>query len=429
MTSGYLTSITPDSFSGLIFGFEGVENVVVLLNGPTGCKFYHSATADHQTMRRLRFDPFQYPELWYFGQPRVPCTYLDKRDYVYGSRDKLTDAIAFIEEKMTADLLVIVNSPGEALIGDDLKQVAQAAQVSMPIVTVETPGYSRFIWDGYDMACQALIRQLLPEKVEKKTDPKKKVNLLGLSIFHNFHEGDRRELTRLLNLCGIEVNCALCCDSSLASIYALPGADLNVVLDPAYGLGSAKLLEERYGIPYIAQPQLPVGFTNTEALLRDICAALHCDPAPFLEESERARARAYLHIFRINAMTGLPKGARFAVHGTTAQCLGFCQFLVKYLGMIADSVSVLDEDDSALRTFLHQYDMEGALEKDIFQTSAQMVFADGNIIAKLKARHHQFSGVEINLPTMGYVDVIPKTHLGLQGSLLIVEEILNGLLY
>ena len=32
MTENYLTSITPDSFSGLIFGFEGVKNAVVLLN-------------------------------------------------------------------------------------------------------------------------------------------------------------------------------------------------------------------------------------------------------------------------------------------------------------------------------------------------------------------------------------------------------------
>lgn len=432
MTSGYLTSITPDSFSGLIFGFEGIENVVVLLNGPTGCKFYHSATADHQTMRQLRFDPFHYPELWYFGQPRVPCTYLDKRDYVYGSRDKLDDAIAFIEKEMTADLLVIVNSPGEALIGDDLKRAAQEARTSMPIVVVETPGYSRSVWDGFSMACRAVIEQLLPAvRPEKRNGGKKTVNLLGLSIFHNFHEGDRRELTRLLGLCGIEVNCALCCDSSLASIHRIPQADLNVVLDPAYGLETAKLLQERYGTPYVARPELPVGFANTEHWIQDICQALQCDAEPMLVESEKTRARAYLHIFRINAMTGLPKGAKFAIHGTAAQCLAYSTFFVRYLGMIADSVSLLNEDASAdeLRCFLRQYDMEAALDKEILHTDAQMVFADGNIIAKLKARKHEFSGVEINLPNMGYVDVIPKTHLGLSGSLLLVEEILNGLMY
>ena len=51
------------------------------------------------------------------------------------------------------------------------------------------------------------------------------------------------------------------------------------------------------------------------------------------------------------------------------------------------------------------------------------------MIAKLKARRHVFTGVEISLPMLGYIDVIPKTHLGLHGALLICEEIINGLLY
>ena len=97
MTENYLTSITPDSFSGLIFGFEGVKNAVVLLNGPTGCKYYHSSTVDNQCLCQSEFDPLNYSELWYFGQPRVPCTSIDKRDYVYGSRDKLTEALSFIK--------------------------------------------------------------------------------------------------------------------------------------------------------------------------------------------------------------------------------------------------------------------------------------------------------------------------------------------
>ena len=98
MTENYLTSITPDSFSGLIFGFEGVKNAVVLLNGPTGCKYYHSSTVDNQCLCQSEFDPLNYSELWYFGQPRVPCTSIDKRDYVYGSRDKLTEALSFIRK-------------------------------------------------------------------------------------------------------------------------------------------------------------------------------------------------------------------------------------------------------------------------------------------------------------------------------------------
>ena len=125
MTDRYLTSITPDSFSGLIFGFEGMQNTVVALNGPTGCKFYHSSVSDDQGLRQKEFDPLNYPLLYYFGQPRVPCTYLDKRDYIYGSRMKLEELLNFIKKESPADLLIVVNSPGAALIGDNLSQIVE----------------------------------------------------------------------------------------------------------------------------------------------------------------------------------------------------------------------------------------------------------------------------------------------------------------
>ena len=73
--------------------------------------------------------------------------------------------------------------------------------------------------------------------------------------------------------------------------------------------------------------------------------------------------------------------------------------------------------------------MSGALHKDILSADAELVFADGNIIAKLKAMHRDFSGIEIGLPSLGYTDVIPKTHLGLSGGLLLCEQIINGLMF
>ena len=112
MTESYLNDITPDSLSGLIFGFEGVRHSLTILNGPTGCKFYHSITVENQSLRKDDMDPLHYPEEWFFGQGRVPCTYLDKRDYVYGSDDKLSDAIKFILGRITPEILVIVNTPG-----------------------------------------------------------------------------------------------------------------------------------------------------------------------------------------------------------------------------------------------------------------------------------------------------------------------------
>ena len=116
---GYLSNITPDSFSGIILALEGVSRTVVLLNHPTGANFTIQPS-DNQSIRQFEFDPLNYPENGTSGTRF--CTYLDNSDYIYGSRDKLEEALTFLLDQLF-ELLCIVNSPGAALIGDDLKEL------------------------------------------------------------------------------------------------------------------------------------------------------------------------------------------------------------------------------------------------------------------------------------------------------------------
>ena len=329
-------------------------------------------------------------------------------------------------------MLVVLNSPGAALIGDNLTQIVRGKMGEFPTVIVESPGYSQSVWNGYAHACEELIAAFSRRR-EKKPEGKR-VNLLGLSIFQKNYRGDLEELERLLGLCGIGVNCALCCQCALEEIRALPEADLNVVVRPEYGLSSARLLEDTFGMPWLS-PGLPMGFRATEEWLKAICARLDCDPTPALLECERGRATAYLHISRVNSLTGMPKGVSFAVHGTCSECLGYVGVLAGYFGMRAETVCVLSgegetpEEMERLRALLRSRGMEEALERDILESRAALVFADANILAKLKLGHHRFTGIEIALPSFGYIDVIPKTHLGVRGALLLCESVLNGLLF
>ena len=419
MTENYLTSITPDSMSGLVFAFEGISKGLVLMNGPTGCKFYHSATSDNQMIRQPEFDPLEYPEFWYFGQPRVPSTFLDRRDYVYGSEDKLSEVIAFLEKEIDFDLLAIVNTPGAALIGDDIERIVrESSRDEKKIISIGSPGYSLPIWDGYMKACRTLLEKFARngKKLAGKT-----VNILGLSIFHRDFAGDKEELKRAFSLCGIDVNCFLCAGSSISEIENIPRADLNIVID-----------------------SLPVGFMAMEDLVSKVCDILGSDMSSYIEQSERARAKCFSHLSRIHTLTGRPKGVKFAVHGTLSQCLGYTDFITSYFGMSPDSISITETDalkdkirsasvlsaqETRLKDILKEYGSSEALEKNIFDTDSELVFADGQTIAMLRAKGKRFSGVEIALPSLGYIDVIEKSHLGMGGGLLLCEQILNGMLY
>ena len=58
--------LTPDGFVGAILAVEGIRDAAVLLNGPTGCKFYHGAVSDAQLPRESSMDPMQFSEEFYF---------------------------------------------------------------------------------------------------------------------------------------------------------------------------------------------------------------------------------------------------------------------------------------------------------------------------------------------------------------------------
>ena len=240
------------------------------------------------------------------------------------------------------------------------------------------------------------------------------------------------------------MNCFLCAGSSISEIENIPRADLNIVIDSLYGLDSAEFLSARFDMPYIVCDGLPVGFRAMEELVSKVCDILRSDMGSYIEQSERARAKCFSHLSRIHTLTGRPKGVKFAVHGTLSQCLGYTDFITSYFGMSPNSISITETDalkdkirssselsmqETKLKDILKKYGSSEALERNIFDTDAELVFADGQTIAMLRAKGKRFSGIEIALPSLGYIDVIEKSQLGMGGGLLLCEQILNCMLY
>ena len=410
-----IESISPDSITGMIFALEGMQNTVVLLNGPMGCRFYHSTTSQFLAIRPVLYlpddesgnrVPVDYNNLndWFFRQERIPCTYLDGYDYVYSTRDKVSRAIDYIAANVDFDIIAIINSPGAALIGDNLLEIAREKLGKRRVVMLESSGYSLDFSSGYSDALLAMLKQVGAPAWEaegrKKNDQgKRKINLLGLSIWHRNIQGDIDELKRMFAMCGIEVNAIPCAGCSFEELKSLPEADLNVVLYPETGLESAKYLKETLGTPYYQCEYLPIGFNAYEKMIFDICDILDCSFDEFRTESEKARALAWYKIREINQAYGKPKGVRFYVDGDASVAASYTAFLRDYLGM------------------------EPSPAED-----AELVFSNANVITELMLRNKVFCGIEISLPGMGYTDLLPKTHMGIKGCLFLIEQVLNGLM-
>ena len=399
----------------MIFALEGMGNTVVLLNGPMGCRFYHSTTSRYLMIRPVLYlpdgpdgekAPVDYNTLndWFFRQERVPCTYLDGYDYVYSTKDKVSAAIDYITANIDFDIICIINSPGAALIGDNLLELAREKLGNKRVVMLESSGYSLDLEYGLSYGMLSLMKQVgapLWEGKDRKVSGKEKrlVNILGPYIWHRYIQGDLDEIKRILDLCGIEVNAVPCAGCSFEEFERIPEADLNVVLYPESGLESAEYLKELLGMPYYLCETLPIGFSAAEKMIGDICKILGCSDEAFMEESQKARALAWYKIRDISQAYGKPRGVRFFVSGGSSLEKAYTEFLRDYLGM--------EPSDAE---------------------HAELVFSDANVISELMLKNKTFCGIEISLPGMGYTDLVPKTHLGIKGSLFLIEQVLNGLM-
>jgi nitrogenase molybdenum-iron protein alpha/beta subunit len=421
-------NIAPDSLSGAIFAVEGVEDACVVLNGPTGCKFYHSAISDAQYIRSLTFHPSEYSERFHFGQARIPSTFLDAHDYVFGSREKVSEILRLLVKKPYG-LIAVINSPGAALIGDDIERLLAREAGGIPSFALESTGYSGYFGTGYQTALMKVFDAIepAPRKIRKN-----RVNLLGLSIYQKHFASNRRALEDLLKVCGIEVIAAPGASDSVETLRRIGEGALNVVVYPEYGLKIAEKLEKDYGIPSLCLAEgPPIGFDATEAFVRRVARALGVDPRGAEERIGRARARAYLYLARYSSLLGLPKGALFSIKAEASVAYALTQWLCGYLGMLPAAISVLPEAEndfaSKLETFLDRICRRDALRNPILDTPTHIVFADGNTISGLKLSGQKCCGVEIALPTLGYLDITEKHILGEHGALFLLEQILNGL--
>jgi nitrogenase molybdenum-iron protein alpha/beta subunit len=430
MMNFYTENIVPDSLSGALFAVEGIKDACTILNGPTGCKFYHSAISDSQFMRQATYSPLEYTE-GFFGQPRIPATYLDGHDYVFGSGEKLRNILRIVLDKKYA-LIAVINSPGAALIGDDLEKFIAGETKGIPCFTLENSGFSGGFGLGYQKAMLKILGIL--DLKNKKQNGSPKVNLIGLSIYQKYFDNNYKTIKDMLELCGIEILCAPGAGDPVDLVKNVPSASLNIVIYPEYGKEIADYLKKRFAQPYIIPEEgPPIGFYSTGAFVKQICEYFNLPPARAETALDEARAGAYLHLSRFSSLLSMPRGCLFSVKADSSTAYVLTKWLCSYLGMIPAAVSVLpggyEVFTKKLKDFLNLANHGEALTNHIIETPTQILLADSNTISEMRFYGQKFCGIEIALPSLGYIDVTEKTLFGAQGSLFLLEQILNGLRY
>jgi light-independent protochlorophyllide reductase subunit B len=103
-----------------------------------------------------------------------------------------------------------------------------------------------------------------------------RANLLGATALGFRHRDDVTELTRLLEILGVDVHVVAPLDASVADLRRLPEADFNVVMYPELGLSTASWLQRTFKQPHTTV--VPIGVGATRDFAAEVARLTGSDP-------------------------------------------------------------------------------------------------------------------------------------------------------
>jgi nitrogenase molybdenum-iron protein beta chain len=301
------------ALGGVNATLAAVNRVVPIYHTGPGCCMQTSAGEAGQAGGRTPF---------YVSGVSTPCTNMLEREVVFGGLPSLRETISGAVEIYEADAFFVLTGCTSGIIGDDVKSVTDEYRSrGVPVYPVDSAGFLGESYRGYEIAFKAFLDHL----VEPAPRQSNIVNLLGIMPYHDpFWEGNLEELTRILMKLGLEVNTFFTRHEGVESIRRSAAAALNIVVSPWLLKSASGEYWERFYIPTLRWPGLPVGATDTSQFLRAVGRTLYIDQA--FVERVIAEEEDYVYSYLETAIGALT-WKRFAVVGDANTVVGVTRFL------------------------------------------------------------------------------------------------------
>ena len=199
---------------------------------------------------------------WYDMDSMVYISALTEMEAIMGDDEKLLGDIEDAVRELHPKFVAIAGTPIPTMTGFDFEAVAAVAEqrTGVPCFGFATTGMNTYI-HGVSMAFETLAKRIVKDidsdaghKFQSKS--KMKANIIGLTPLDFSVNGQDSSIASWLESEGFEVVSRWAMGSTLEEIAMAGEADVNLVVS-ASGLAAAKVLFERFGMPYAVG--LPIG--------------------------------------------------------------------------------------------------------------------------------------------------------------------------
>jgi nitrogenase molybdenum-iron protein beta chain len=284
----------------------------------------------------------------YVNGMNTPSSNMQEKEVVFGGEDRLEEQIRATIDLIDGDAYVVATGCIAGMIGDDIESVTRKfAGEKTPVAYVNSSGFLGSSYFGYEEALVALIEQL----TEKRETVKRRVNLLGFVPYQNlFWRGNLQVLAKTLRDLKLEVNQVIGDFSGLDGVKNLSSAELTIVVSSWVGTRPARLLEEKYGIPYVTFPNLPVGPRDTSEFIHKVAGRLKLPKARVREYVERREKKAYYELdIAGDTCAQFAAALPFAVVSDSGTAIGITRFLANQAGFTPTVIVINDDPPAEVR--------------------------------------------------------------------------------
>ena len=231
-TSRIISTYSADTFGvcSALFELGGM----VVMHDASGC---NSTYTTHDEPR------------WFDMDSMVYISALTEMEAIMGDDEKLISDIISAAEELKPKFIAVVGTPIPTMVGFDFDAVANliGKRTGIPTFGFATTGMNTYV-HGVSMALEMLARHFVRDTNQKTEKPT--LNILGLTPLDFSVNGQAESIIRWVKDQGYEVLSPWTMGSNLEEIARAGEAHLNLVVS-AGGLKAAKLLEKRFGTPYI----------------------------------------------------------------------------------------------------------------------------------------------------------------------------------
>ena len=209
----------------------------------------------------------------------VTASIVDRHVLARGSQEKVVENITRKDKEERPDLIVLTPTCTSSILQEDLQNFVNRAAVDSQadVILADVNHYRVNELQAADRTLEQVVRFYI-EKAKKtnaldlKKTAKPSANIIGIFTlgFHNQH--DSRELKRLLNDLGIEVNEVIPEGGAVTNLPNLTKAWFNLIPYREVGLMTANYLEKEFKMPYITTT--PMGIVDIAEFIHEIAKIL-----------------------------------------------------------------------------------------------------------------------------------------------------------